>query len=71
MSFHRSLFAILLSVIAGSPLDAQVVAQAPQQVARGAYPDIAADAGGGLHLVYVRDDSLYYRSRLNGNWSAE
>lgn len=38
----------------------------PERVGDGAYPDLAADAGGGLHLVYVRDGALYYRHRPAG-----
>lgn len=45
----------------------------PSKVARGAYPDIAVDKAGNVHLVYVRDDALYYRrlDALAGRWSEE
>ena len=43
------------------------------KVGRGAYPDIAVDSAGGVHLVYVRDGKLRYRHRdsQSGRWSAE
>jgi hypothetical protein len=48
-------------------------AASPEFIGRGAYPDIAADAKGGLHVVYVRDGTLRYRYRPPGsaNWSEE
>lgn len=45
----------------------------PELVGEGAYPDLAVDAGGGVHLVYVRDGALYYRHRPAGTqkWQPE
>ncbi len=45
----------------------------PIEVARGAYPDLAVDSEGNLHLVYVRDGKLIYRQRKQAarDWSAE
>ncbi|MCX8157978.1 MAG: hypothetical protein N3J91_16320, partial [Verrucomicrobiae bacterium] len=50
-----------------------VPALQPERVGDGAYPDLAADAVGGLHLVYVRDGALYYRHRPAGAsaWAPE
>jgi len=45
----------------------------PVHVADGAYPDLAVDRLGGVHLVYVRDGRLFHRHRPAGSetWSAE
>jgi hypothetical protein len=45
----------------------------PAEAARGAYPDLAVDAAGSLHLVYVRAGKLWYRQRPQAaqEWSAE
>jgi hypothetical protein len=45
----------------------------PAEVARGAYPDLAVDAAGNLHLVYVRAGKLWYRQRPQAahDWTAE
>ncbi len=41
-------------------------------IARGAYPDIAVDANGGVHAVYAREGVLYYKKRPKGGaWSDE
>jgi hypothetical protein len=46
---------------------------APECVARGAYPDIAADALGNLHLVYGKEDALCYKKYIASSqkWSDE
>ena len=45
----------------------------PSVVAEGGYPDIQVDRWGDLHLVYGRDDRVYYRkySRVDRRWSDE
>jgi hypothetical protein len=50
---------------------ALAAAGGPVKVARGAYPDIAVDRAGGVHLVYARDGRLYYRKRTKGVWGEE
>ena len=45
----------------------------PVQVATGAYPDLAVDGAGDVHLVYGRSGTLYYRkwTASTSTWSAE
>jgi hypothetical protein len=49
------------------------LAASAEFLGRGAYPDIAADAEGGLHVVYVRERTLRYLRRPAGasQWSTE
>lgn len=45
---------------------------APERVGTGSYPDLALDADGNPHVVYVRGDSVFVRSRgADGDWGAE
>jgi hypothetical protein len=45
----------------------------PEAVAAGAYPDIAVDALGNIHIVFVREDILYYKTFIASlqKWSDE
>lgn len=45
----------------------------PEVVAEGAYPDIAVDVLGDIHLVYGRDNTLYYKkfNAKTASWSDE
>jgi hypothetical protein len=54
-------------------LSKDMLPDAPQVIAKGVYPDIAADNNGNLHLVYARDDKLCYRryDAQNDVWSDE
>jgi hypothetical protein len=67
-----SLLVITFSVflLGSGPAAAQV---APSVVAQGAYPDLAVDSAGDVHLVYVRSGTLYYReySAADRTWSTE
>lgn len=39
--------------------------------ARGAYPALAVDEEGNAYAVYARDERLFFRERINGEWSRE
>jgi len=64
--------AIIVSIAFILQSHAQINYQ-PPSVAQGAYPEIAIDASGDIHLVYARGESLYYK-RFDSNsekWSKE
>ncbi|MCX8038164.1 MAG: DUF5060 domain-containing protein [Candidatus Sumerlaeia bacterium] len=53
--------ALVAGLICASGLFAGEPPLRAEKVAEGAYPDLAVDTAGNVHLVYVRDGALYYR----------
>lgn len=64
---------IIASLITHFLALAACAAPQPARAAEGSYPDLAVDAAGDVHLVYVRDATLYYRklTAATQTWSAE
>jgi hypothetical protein len=58
-------YILLLCAVAGALICA------PVKVGTGAYPDLAVDAKGRVHIVYARDEGVYYRAYQSGKWTSE
>jgi len=64
---------LILLLVTGVSCQQKEKQQFPMRVAKGEYPDMVVDGAGDLHLVYGRNDTLFYKKfdRNMQEWTGE